>query len=85
MSAARAEVVWGGRWEHSECGASGEAVWDDEDTPSSGHDGGHDGEVTWSAEWHCHGCGASGDDQFDDETTAYSDHECADDDEGVAA
>ncbi|MFE0200489.1 hypothetical protein ACFW0I_32740 [[Kitasatospora] papulosa] len=83
-----AGVAWGGRWEHPECGASGEAVWDDENTASSGHDCGRGGEVTWSAEWHCHGCGAGGDGQFDDDTTTYADHECADgseNEDGVAA
>ncbi|MDQ0945962.1 hypothetical protein [Streptomyces sp. V1I1] len=67
-----AEVAWGGTWEHAACGASGEAQWDDEDTASSDHDCGREGDVTWSAEWHCHDCGASGDDQFDDDTTTYS-------------
>ena len=81
-----AEVAWGGAWEHVACGASGDALWDDEDTALSDHDCGREGEVTWSAEWHCHGCGATGDGQFDDDTTTYSDHECADDeDQGVAA
>ncbi|MDQ1013140.1 hypothetical protein QFZ82_007625 [Streptomyces sp. V4I23] len=81
-----AEVAWGGRWEHAECGASGDAVWDDEDTASSGHDCDRGGVVTWSAEWECHGCGAGGVDQFDDDTTKYADHECVgDEDDEVAA
>jgi hypothetical protein len=80
-----AEVAWGGTWEHPECGASGEVVWDDEDTASSGHHCDRGGEVTWSAEWECHGCGAGGDGQFDDDTTKYADHECADQEEEAAA
>ncbi|MFD5426352.1 hypothetical protein [Streptomyces sp. NPDC127084] len=82
-----AEVAWGSQWEHLECGASGEAVWDDEDTAFSGHDCDHGGEVTWSAQWECHGCGAGDDDQLDDDTPTYADHECAEDedDDGVAA
>jgi hypothetical protein len=79
-------VAWGGTWEHTACGASGDALWDDEDTALSAHDCGRAGEVTWNAEWHCHGCGATGDGQFDDDTTTYSDHECVDDeDQGVGA
>ncbi|MEU8708677.1 hypothetical protein [Streptomyces sp. NPDC048565] len=82
-----AEVVWGGRWEHPDCGAAGEAVWEDSDTASSGHDdcniGPAGAEVMWSAEWTCHGCGAGGDGQFDDDTVTYADHEC--DDEEAAA
>ncbi|MEU9061728.1 hypothetical protein AB0D13_23415 [Streptomyces sp. NPDC048430] len=80
------EVAWGGRWEHPECGASGEAVWDDGDTASAGHDDCDlSTAVTWGAEWTCHSCGAGGDGQFDDDTTTYADHECDDEDEEVAA
>ncbi|MFI5634867.1 hypothetical protein ACIA8E_37070 [Streptomyces sp. NPDC051664] len=73
-----AEVAWGGTWEHAARGVSGDALWDDEDTASSGHACVGGGAVDWSAEWHCHGCGSSGDDQFDDDTTTYSDDEYAD-------
>ncbi|WP_329583603.1 hypothetical protein [Streptomyces sp. NBC_01361] len=76
-----ADVAWGGVWEHAECGASGDAVWDDEDTASSGHECDHDGPVTWTAEWECHDCDAGGDDHFDDDTATYSHHECDEDDE----
>lgn len=77
-----AEVVWGGRWEHPVCGASGDEVWDDECTASSGHDCGHDEDVAWCADWECYGCGASGGvEQFGDDTTTFSDHECPNDDE----
>ncbi|WP_329583684.1 hypothetical protein [Streptomyces sp. NBC_01361] len=75
------DVAWGGEWRHEGCGASGDAVWEDEDTAYSRHECDQDGEVTWSAEWKCHGCGASGLPQFDDDTTTYADHdECDDDD-----
>ncbi|MFE5718575.1 hypothetical protein [Streptomyces erythrochromogenes] len=80
-----ADVVWGGRWEHPACGASGEDMWEDEATVDSGHDCGRDGPVAWSAEWRCHGCGGEGDDQFEDDSPAYADHDCEDEDEEAAA
>ncbi|MFE2088591.1 hypothetical protein [Streptomyces sp. NPDC059460] len=80
-----ADVAWGGTWEHPACGASGDALWDDEDTAFSDHGCGGEGAVAWSAEWRCHSCGASGEDQFDDDTTPYSHHECADDEDQEAA
>ncbi|EPH46853.1 hypothetical protein ABT390_34070 [Streptomyces aurantiacus] len=64
-----ADVVWGGQWEHPVCGATGDVVWDDEDTASSGHDCGGEGEVTWR------GAGA-GVEQFGDDTTTLSGHDC---------
>jgi hypothetical protein len=73
-----ADVQWGGLWEHTACGATGETMWDDGETASSDHDCGLEGAVTWHAEWHCHGCGASGDDLFDDDTAPYSHHDCDD-------
>ncbi|MFJ6354888.1 hypothetical protein ACIQKB_36195 [Streptomyces sp. NPDC092046] len=79
------DVAWGGQWEHPDCGASGEAIWNDEDTVRSEHDCGRDGAVTWSAEWRCHGCGDEGDGQFEDDTPVYADHECEDEDQEAAA
>ncbi|MEJ8654912.1 hypothetical protein WKI65_44450 [Streptomyces sp. MS1.AVA.3] len=32
------DVAWGGAWRHEECGAWGDAVWEDEDTAYSGHE-----------------------------------------------
>ncbi|THA53198.1 hypothetical protein [Streptomyces sp. A1136] len=80
-----ADVVWGGQWEHPACGASGEAMWEDETTVDSGHDCGREGAVVWSAEWRCHGCSDEGDDQFEDDSPAYADHECAAEAEEAAA
>ena len=76
-----AEVTWGGVWEHPSCGATGEAVWDDEDTARSGHDCGREGEIVGSAEWRCHGCGAGGDSLLEDDAATYSVHDCHDEDE----
>ncbi|MGW4784912.1 hypothetical protein [Streptomyces sp. NPDC004230] len=81
------EVVWDGRWEHSECGASGEALFDDETSPQSGHE--ESGEIGWYGQWYCHGCGAEGDDEWEDGDPASSGHECDEDEldeiEGAAA
>ncbi|MGW0828419.1 hypothetical protein [Streptomyces sp. NPDC002845] len=74
------DVAWGGEWRHEECGASGDAIWEDEDSVSSLHECDQGGEVTWSAEWQCHNCGASGLVQFEDDTTTYADHACDDED-----
>lgn len=73
------EVVWEARWEHSECGPSGEALFDDEVSPESGHiDCPEPGEVGWYGQWECL-CGAGGDGDWEDGDPAVSHHECAED------
>ncbi|MFJ2007962.1 hypothetical protein [Streptomyces chartreusis] len=76
-----ADVMWEARWEHSECGAWGEALFPDEDAPDSGH---HDcpepGEISWYGQWECL-CGAGGDGDWEDGDTADSAHECDSEDE----
>ncbi|MFI6360718.1 hypothetical protein ACIBJF_51370 [Streptomyces sp. NPDC050743] len=76
-----ADVMWDARWEHSECGASGEALFPDEDSPASGHDDCPEpGEVGWYGQWECI-CGAGGDGECEDGDRATSGHECNTDDE----
>ncbi|MDW8478306.1 hypothetical protein R3L02_41905 [Streptomyces scabiei] len=75
------DVAWSGEWRHEECGASGDAIWEDEDSVSSLHECDQGGEVTWSAEWQCHNCGASGLVQFEDDSTTYADHDACDDED----
>ncbi|MFE2693663.1 hypothetical protein [Streptomyces mirabilis] len=73
------EVVWEGQWEHAECGASGEALFDDDCSPDSGHDQcDESGTVDWYGQWECHSCGKGGDGQWSDGCTAASHHECDD-------
>lgn len=76
------DVQWEGTWEHAVCGASGEAMWEDENTATSGHDCDRDGPIIWSAEWYCHGCNASGGvETIDDEVSTWSAHDCDDEHE----
>jgi hypothetical protein len=76
-----ADVTWEARWEHSECGASGEALFPDEHAPDSGHyDCPEPGEIGWYGQWECI-CGAEGDGNWEDGDTADSAHECADEDD----
>jgi hypothetical protein len=71
------DVQWGGQWECDECLATGqEELWDDEDSPSSGHECDEDGDVTWYGEWYCHDCGVSGDADWYDGSETWSDHDC---------
>jgi hypothetical protein len=71
-----AEVVSEARWEHSECGASGEALFDDEISPDAGHEGrGKPGVVGWYGQCECL-CGAGGDGEWEDGDPAASSHEC---------
>ncbi|MFI5688425.1 hypothetical protein [Streptomyces sp. NPDC051636] len=77
-----ADVTWEARWEHSECGASGEALFPDEHAPDSGHyDCPEPGEIGWYGQWECI-CGAG---DWEDGDTADSGHECDDEDEEAAA
>ncbi|MGX1025422.1 hypothetical protein RKD37_000140 [Streptomyces ambofaciens] len=79
------DVTWEARWEHSECGAYGEALFSDADAPESGHyDCPEPGTVGWYGQWECI-CGASGDGDWEDGDTADSHHECHDTDEVTAA
>ncbi|MFC0057740.1 hypothetical protein [Streptomyces actinomycinicus] len=73
-----ADVTWEDRWEHSECSASGEALFPDEDSPAAGHDGCPEpGDVGWYGQWECI-CGAGGDGEWEDGDRAASGHECDD-------
>jgi hypothetical protein len=83
MSRTGSAVWWFGRWEHDPCGASGEADWPDESTPTTDHECDQaDDDVTWSGEWTCEKCGAGGDHQWSDGDSTYADHECDDEDAG---
>ncbi|WP_316779560.1 hypothetical protein [Streptomyces sasae] len=64
-----ADVTWEARWEHSECGVSGEALFPDEHAPDSRHyDCSEPGEIDWCGQWECF-CGAEGDGDWEDGDT----------------
>lgn len=78
------DVVWGGRWECDGCVATGEEeLWDDEDSPTSGHDCEEGGEATWYGQWLCHDCGASGDADWADGSETWSGQACEDQDQSA--
>ncbi|MFC7831089.1 hypothetical protein [Streptomyces sp. NPDC057375] len=79
------DVTWDARWEHSGCGAYGEALFFDTEAPESGHfDCPEPGTAGWYGQWECT-CGASGDGDWEDGDTADSRHECHNKDEVTAA